>query len=1345
MVSADTSPLTNSFSIVCIGASAGGMEAMEQFFDNMPTDTGMGFVVIQHLDPNHKSMLVDILSRHTSMQVLQAEDGMSILPDQVYVIPPARNMALLNGRIQLMAIVKTRSLFLPIDFFLDSLAQDRQELAICIILSGAGADGSQGLKTIKSEGGIVFAQSPDSATHEFMPHSAISTGLVDMILTPESMGATLADIAFRRYRIKAPGDGQDSSELTEYLQKIFVLLRFQTGHDFSQYKVGTIRRRVERRMLVNQIDRLSHYIRFLQQSSTEVETLFHDLLIGVTGFFRDPQSFSILEESVLPALLSQRKLKSGLRIWSPGCATGEEAYSIAMLIHEVMAPLEWQGKVQIFATDIDRAAIDHARKGFYSFNSMAEVSEKRRRLHFKPTKEGFHVRKVLRDMIVFAEQDLIKDPPFSELDLIICRNLLIYFNPELQRTVLPLFYHALKQNGYLFLGTSENIGPFEDHFKTIDAKNRIFQRQGNIPRPLPANLAARIQTMGHYGGSTEQKQHGTGKADYKLLTEQALLNDFTPATALINSQRHLLYSHGPIGDFLSLQAGEMHIDILNLVHPELRLELRNSLSAALAGQTTVEKETGPLTIDDKVVKILLTVLPLTKNREEELLLLVAFHRIAISDRQPDDSTGQSQDINKIKELESEIQVGQQQLFTLVEEAEIREEESRSIQEELQSANQELQSINEEMETSREELQSTTEELITVNQELEKRVLELSRINDDMVNLLASTDIGIVFLDPTLSIKRFTPAATKIIGLQESDEGRPIRELHCCLQYDDLQQDLQRVLETLEPLEKDGLMDDNSGWYTVRILPYRTVQNVIDGLVLSFIDTSRLHLAEEKLQRSLSDMDQVFNTAREGLMVIDMDHHLLHVNDTLLTMIGRTRKEILHTRCEDIFHGPLCHRDQCVLARIKQGEMVVETEVLLEVNKQEMRFLLSARPFLDPSGELIGVVESFFDITDLYQKEQLFSTLFEQAPDAILWIDALSGRILRTNLATEKLLGWSRDELKDMHHSRIHHPDTLDYYKKVFADHCKRGGIFRAKQELLSSDGRILQCEVVAAQCEVKGRKLIQSIYRDLSKEQETQQQLILEREKIAQFIDMSSGLFVVIASDETIEMINAHGSELLGYPQDKLLGANWFDTCIPERFRTEMRQVFARLMQGKVKLVSSYRNSVLTADGRELLISWQNSLLVDAQQRIIGTLSAGLDISTKEALAKIISDNERLMTAFFEEDPDYCYMVSPNGLILNVNKAAAEMLGKSRDELIGKPLKNIYSPSSQRLLKKTFAKWKKNGFLKNEKMFIVDKSGQERAVLLNVGSIRDESGNIVSSVSVQRDISEVDLESNLKS
>ena len=1325
------------FPIVGIGASAGGLQALEQLFKGLPGDAGMGFVVLQHLDPDHKSILVDILSRYTSMPVLQVEDNMRVEPDHVYVTPPGSDLALLNGRLQLLPRQNLHASSMPIDFFFRSLAQTRQEKVVCIILSGTGSDGSQGLKAVKSEGGIVFAQRPESATHDSMPGSAISTGQVDLVLTPDAMGQQLADIGRGRYRL-GPGEAeQPDDELMTCLQKIYVLIRSQTGHDFSQYKPGTISRRVERRMLVNQIDCLPHYVRFLQQSGMEVETLFRNLLIGVTEFFRDPDAFDALQARVLIPLLTDRDRNQGLRIWSPGCASGEEAYSLAMLIKESMEQTGWNGRVQIFATDIDRTAVPRARKGLYPAEATAAVGKKRRMFHFNQQRDGFLIKKELRDMVIFAEQSLIKDPPFSNLDLIVCRNLLIYLGPELHRMILPIFYHGLKKEGYLFLGTSENIGDFTDHFKSLDAKNRIFQRQGNLPRPLPTNLAARTHVMGYHGAHGLDRS-ASGQSDYKLLTEQRILNDFSPAAALINEQRHLLYSHGPICDYLTLQPGEMALDILTLVRPELRLALSSTITTFFTDGHSVRKETGPVLIDGREVQVLLSVSPLG-NRKENLLLVV-FTQTPVHDRRADRVTGTASSAAdaRIRDLEKELETAQQQIFTLMEEAETADEESRSIQEELQSANQEMQSVNEEMETSREELQSTTEELITVNQELEERVGELGRINDDMVNLLASTEIGTVFLDTSFKIKRFTPAARRVISLQEGDEGRPIRDLHCRLRYEGLHDDLQRVLGTLQPLDMDVPMDDDSGWYTVRILPYRTTANVIEGLVLAFIDTTRLHQAEEKATRSLSDLDQIFNTTAEGLMVIGLDHHLLRINDTLLTIIGHSREEAMQKRCENLFSCRLCHSDSCVLERIRQGAARVEDEFNLPgPDGTELRIALSAQPFFDPDGALIGVVGSFRDITALHEKEEQLTALFEQAPDAILWTDAETGMIVRANLAAEKLLGWTRDELQDMPYFLIHPPDRHEVHKKIFTDHARRGGIFRDELELYTRDGRTLQTEVVAAVCRAGNHNLVQGIFRDLTDKQKAWQQVTWERDKVARLLDMSPGFFVAINRDETIAMINRRGCEILGRPQERLIGANWFDTCIPERMRAEVRQVFAQLMLGKMNPVSSNRNPILTADGRERLISWQNSLLIDQQQQVIGTLSAGVDVADEEVVGQITTDNERLMTAFFEEGPDYCYMVSPEGIILNVNKATAEVLGISREELIGRPLETIYSAASQSKLEEKLARWKEDGFLKNEEMIIIDKDGRERNVLLSVGTIRDRQGKIVSSVSVQRDISEL--------
>ncbi len=1201
------------FSVVAIGASAGGIKALEELFDSLPADTGMAYVVILHLDGDHDSKLVDILADHTKMTIQQAKDNMSLEPNMVVVIPPGYDPALLKNRLQLMKHVAPRGQAQSINYFFRSLAQDRNARAISIILSGSGADGSRYLGEIKASGGIVIAQSPDSAEYDDMPRAAINTGLVDLILKPADMGAHLVDIGSGRLR---PG-GRNSSDLApntdDYLQKIFILLRNQSGHDFSGYKEGVIRRRVERRMLLHQINHISHYVRFLQQNSDEVDTLFQDLLIGVTSFFRDPDAYRCLRDKALTPLLANQPERKPLRIWVVGCSTGEEAYTMAMLAHEQMEKSDWHGKIQIFATDIDTQAVNFARSGVYTPDAVEGIDQERRLRFFSRQKNGYHVRKKLRDLVVFAEQSVIRDPPFSNLHLISCRNLLIYMTQELHHQLFPLFYHALTRNGYLLLGKSENIAALVEYFKPLSRKQQLYQRQGNLVRKatslIPNRMTVGTMSAGHRKEQRRSSGHPVTNRTLQLLSERTLLAKFSPAAALINLNREVLYYHGPVDEFLQLSPGEARYDIVSLVLPELKHILDKAISTCLTSRKAVCKPGLRYKIKDQTRLLDLCIEPVGERREDQIMI-VAFTQVRCPEElfasvQPGISKSDTRG-KIIAGLEQELKTARDRIAALVEEAAIADLESRSILEELKSSNQELQAANEELETSREELQSTSEELVTVNQELEQRLAELSELNNDMVNLLAATDIGTIFLDPDLIIQRFTPAIARVINLRPSDEGRPLRDLYIKLDYDTLINDAEKVLTTLDPIAKEIPGTEDNRWYLVHILPYRTTRGEIQGVVISFIDITWRHQAEAEVKRSRSELEQIFNSAADGMQVILMDCSTLRVNDTFVRMIGRTREECRTKKCWELFPGPLCQGDNCSLKRIKNGEELVNEQVTVtKPDGSKVSLALTTRPFIDNNGQIIGIIMCYRDISQLRKKEEQFQSIFNNAADAILWTDTTTMRIIRSNRAAEKLLGWSKNELIGMEYLHIHPPEKRTKYRQFLVDNLQKGQILKGNPQLFTRSGATMPTEVHSSLHEFDGHLVIQSIYRDLSTEKALQKKLSHQQKMASRYLDIATSLIVAIDRDESISLLNRQGYETFGYKKDELIGQNWFETCIPKHERDKMRAVFYDLMNGKIKSGGRFSNPILTADGQEVPMIWFNSLLTDDNGKIIGTLSAG--------------------------------------------------------------------------------------------------------------------------------------------
>ncbi len=875
------------FPVVGIGASAGGLAAFEAFFSGLPAEgePGMAFVLVQHLAPDHKSILCDLIRRYTRMQVFEVEDGMVVQVNCVYIIPPNCDLAFMHGALHLLQPVVPRGQRLPIDYFFASLAQDQRERAIGIVLSGTGSDGTLGVRAIKEAGGMVMAQSTASSEFDGMPQSAIATGLVDYQLPPAEMPQRLRLYLSTALGMLPRGAGPACEKSARALKKAFVLLRAQTGHDFSQYKPSTIYRRIERRMAVHQIDSMEAYAQYLQHAPAEVQTLFQDLLIGVTNFFRDPAAFEYLETQVLPGLFEGKPVGGAVRVWCAGCSTGEEAYSIAILLVERMEALKQNYTLQVFATDIDSRAIATARAGIYPASSAADISPERLARFFTLDAGGkdYRIHKGIRDVLVFSEQDLIKDPSFSKLDLISCRNLLIYLDADLQKRLIPLFHYALLPGGRLFLGSSEGIGEFDGLFAVLDRKAKIYRRKEDLQG---LQRSALIRAVGPVLAPTkEQVLHSrvhTSKRPLRERMEQALLQQVTPACVMVNAGGDILYVHGHTGMYLEPSQGEVGIqNILMMARPGLRPGLRTALFQALQSQQAIKLKLK-LPLNGQLRYVAITVQQLASSANDAAdaaLYLVSMEDTPVPKSALDaPSAGvAAAEISldaqaRINALTQELRDKDAYLQSTHEELESSNEELKSSNEEMQSVNEELQSTNEELETSKEELQSVNEELATVNAELQVKVIDLSHANNDMNNLLAGTGVGTLFVDFRLRVLRFTPAASVIVNLIPSDVGRPIAHIvHNLLHYTSLVSDLEAVLLKLLVVERE-VQTSAGRWYTLRMQPYRTLDNVIEGAVVSFVDITEMVKTRQALLYSQDLLERTGEMAQVGaweLCVADM--------------------------------------------------------------------------------------------------------------------------------------------------------------------------------------------------------------------------------------------------------------------------------------------------------------------------------------------------------------------------------------------------------------------------------------------------------------------------------------------
>jgi two-component system CheB/CheR fusion protein len=969
------------FPIVGLGASAGGLAAFEAFFAGMPADTdpGMAFVLVQHLAPDHKSILSDLIRRYTRMSVFQVVDGMVVQPNCAYIIPPGRDMAFLNGSLQLLEPSEPRGQRLPIDFFFRSLALDQHERAIGIVLSGTGSDGTMGVRAIKGEGGMVMVQNTASTEFDGMPRSAIATGLVDYELPPAEMPAQLIAYAAHTFGKLPRVTTLPAPKVENALKKIFILLRAQTGHDFSQYKPSTIHRRIERRMAVHQIEAMDGYVQYLQQTSAEIEALFRDLLIGVTNFFRDPEAFQVLEDQVIPKLFAGKPAGSVIRVWTAGCFTGEEAYSIAILLVERIEVLKQSYTVQIFATDIDSQAIATARAGLYPASIAADISPERLARFFTAEAGGnaYRIHKSIRDLLVFSEQDVIKDPPFSKLDLITCRNLLIYMGAELQRKLIPLFHYALKPDGWLFLGTSEGIGEFDMLFSVLDRKAKLYRRTEDLHGLQRAALGRFMPSMTAIEAALSRgtaKPAGPGQQSLRELTEHALLSQVIAAGALVNAHGDILYLHGRTGMFLELAPGEAGINnILKMAREGLRRELTTTLHKAAGTKDTVVCPGLRVKTNGHFTTVNLTIRPVTTGPgatpEVPLYLVILEEATNAAPRADtvemleaasrDDVPGApTPEVEaRITALKAELRAKQEYLQSTIEELESSTEELKSSSEEMQSVNEELQSTNEELETSKEELQSVNEELATVNTELQTKVVDLSRANNDMNNLLAGTGIGTVFVDHQLRILRFTPAASAIINLIPTDVGRPVAHLVSNLVgHTSLVADVQAVLDTLASKEVPVQTLDGKS-YTMRIMPYRTQDNVIEGAVITFVDITEMVKTRDALLKAneLLRLAVVVRDAHDAITVKDIEGRILAWNPGAVRMYGWSEAEELKMNVRDRI--PPTQREQ----EIEKMKQLSRAEILEPYRTQRLtksgkivEISMIATALLNEAGQMYAI-------------------------------------------------------------------------------------------------------------------------------------------------------------------------------------------------------------------------------------------------------------------------------------------------------------------------------------------------------------------------------------------------------
>jgi len=870
-----------SFPVVCLGGSAGAFAAFEKFFTHMPPDSGMAFVIVMHLDPNHKGQIAELIKNYSSMPVHEAIDGEQIEPDHIYIIPPNKDMGIHNRKLLLLNIAKPHGYRQPIDYFLQSLADDQWNKAVGIIFSGMGSDGETGVRMIKEKLGMVMVQDPETAQYNSMPLAAIGTNLADYVLSPEEMPIKLIQYLNHPVLTEEPTE-QARSEIrnAHSVQKILMLLRSHTGHDFSLYKKSTILRRIDRRVAYHQLPDYVQYVNYLRENPMEIDVLFNELLIGVTKFFRDAAAYDSLKIK-LATLIRSKENTEPVRVWIAGCSTGEEAYSVAMIIMEILdsRPHKKLPKVQIFATDLDSEAIEHARAGVYHTNIVADVLPERIERFFTYTDASYTIKKELREMIVFAQHNLIKDAPFTKLDLLCCRNVMIYLTTELQKKIIPVFHYSLRNKGIMFLGPAETIGGFTDMFVAIDPKWKIFEgKEGKTALNKMIDFPFHVARQPTSILRIEDHEKMSPKLPVVEAYQKILLDNYTPASVLINEKGDILFTNGKTGRYLELPSGEAVMNIHKMAREELKYVLGNIIHQARTQKTQVKVDNIKLKDGDQTRLINLQANIMTESTLSSLVLIV-FEDMGVvkkaSRRVNPESNGQNKAVG---DLEKELVYTKQQLHSTIEQMETSLEELKSTNEELQSTNEELQSTNEESLTTKEEMQSLNEELMTVNLQYQSKAEELTRLNNDMKNLLDSTEIGTIFLNNELEILRYTPQISKLFNIIPIDVGRSLSHVVSNFNYDLLEHHILQVIERLSIVEIEIRTKAND-WYRVRIMPYRTLDNFISGAVLTFTLITNYKDMEHELKALKKYTLEIINTIEHPAVMLNGQLYILNVNQT----------------------------------------------------------------------------------------------------------------------------------------------------------------------------------------------------------------------------------------------------------------------------------------------------------------------------------------------------------------------------------------------------------------------------------------------------------------------------------
>jgi PAS domain S-box-containing protein len=1261
--------------VVGIGTSTGGLEALQKLFAAMPSDSGMSFVVIMPLVPDVTSMLPDILSRCTSMEVVPVKERINPQPNTIYVIPRGKDLSISGRRLRLEEQAQPRGVHHPVDRFLRSLAAEMADRSIAVILSGSGTDGAEGVKAVKEVAGIVVVQEPDSALYSGMPRSAIATGAADLILPVEQIPEKLIEIA--RRLIVLSSMTKQVVEIDEQLHAIFRIVKAKTGHDFSSYKTNTVLRRIERRMTVNGVSGIERYIALLEESFQEANALCREFLIGVTSFFRDPEAFEILRNVVIPKLFADRDPDEPVRIWHACCATGEEAYSTAILIREYLSEQKFNAKVQIFATDLDDSAVVQARAGLYHEGIVADVVEERLRTFFTEADTRYQVAKQLREMIVFAHHNLLRDPPFSRLDLLVCRNFLIYLNPDMQKRVISLFHQVLRPGGFLFLGNSETLGGQTDLFDTVDKKWKIFECRNNGRHPDTAfPLSTSLRKLS--GTSRLSRLDCKEEPSPGEIVEKILMERYSPPCVVVNEKYEVVYFSTRISRFLEVPVGEPTRDILKMAREELRPALRAAIRKAIVGQEQVVFQGVKVDVDGEEATANVLVEPVCTRSTGIRLAMVVFETptppapvYIVSTDGVERPIGDelSKDM-LIRQLEEQLRITREQLQATIVQLETSNEglmstneELISTNEEFQSTNEELQSTNEELETSKEELQALNEELVTVNAELQGKVEELNQANSDMENLLTSSEIATIFLDRQLKIKRFTPAMAVIFDLIPFDIGRSFRLLAAKIEWPDFSRDAESVLEKLTTIEREVTTLEEGCCFIMRVLPYRTTEGKADGIVVTFVDITERKRAEEALRRAKEEWECTFNSVPDLVAILDNRRRILRVNRAMAERLGRKPEECIGLPCNEAVHGTGEPPAFCPHAMTMADGWEHEAEI--HEDRLGGDFFVTTTPLLDPEGQMVGTVHVARDITErrkaaeeIARSEQKFRAIFENAHDAFFLI-AADTTFIDCNRAATELYGCNREKLLAENPTSFSPPiqpdgseskeKALEIISSAMQGHPQ---YFEWKHQ--RSDGDQFDAMISLNRIELEGEPILLAIVRDISDRIKAQEQIKAQAAQLRALMDnLPFGLWA-IGSDRRYFMQNTIDRKIWG----DIIGKRpeeWAPSQeVLKKWQDDNRRAFA----GKVVK----RETEYDVKGERRLF-YKIITPIVSDQSVLGIMGVHIDITERKRAEEALRQSEERWQFAIEGSNDGVWDRNIRTGEVFFSRQWKEMLGFAVDEI----------------------------------------------------------------------------------